>query len=107
MNCGFRGKNPILGHTTDPECLGTSLPGWCHIGGIFKVFWGSFAGFWPLSLSFSMASVPAWASPCAPGRPHYTPGTPKIHPSRMLIPKNSKVAPHDGSGCWETGKDMS
>lgn len=52
------GENPIL-VTVLTECLGTSLPGWCHIGGIFKVFWGSFVGFWPVSLSFSVASVPA------------------------------------------------
>lgn len=55
------GKKNILGHGTDPKGLGTSLPRWCHLGDVFKVFWGSFVGFWPVSLSFSMASVPAWA----------------------------------------------
>lgn len=61
MNFGFGEKKTILGHSTDPKGLGTSLPRWCHLGDVFKVFWGSFVGFWPVSLSFSMASVPAWA----------------------------------------------
>lgn len=107
------GEKPILGHSTDPRGLGTSLPGWCHMGDVFKVFWGSSVGHWPVSLSFPMASVPAWAgryssfSLCSWGaslhsRHPQNSSFKDAHPKELQGGSSS-----DGLRGWGTGKDTS
>lgn len=116
-NFGFWGEKPprrvvlSIRSTWGHPCLADGPPVTSS-----EVFWGSLGFFWPVSLIAEL--LHGWHPclgrgmllvPCvrARGEQRSCLGTPKTHPSRLLIPDRPKGgSPSPVSGCWEKGKDV-